>query len=110
MSISKATLPHWHWPAAVPVAFASFAIRASSRLVIARSTCDDAIQFFLRFYGLLRCARNDAGFSHPLQLVVNRIVGIADFLAAIEGCAVVGRQRKSVAEAARQVRIGNEDA
>src|ERR1700722_11328265 len=49
-------------------------------------------------------------FSSPLQLVVSRIVGIADLLAAIESRPVVGRQRIAVAKAARQVRIGNEDA
>jgi hypothetical protein len=34
--------------------------------------------------------------SSPLQLVISGIIGIADFLAAIEGRSVVGRQRKSV--------------
>src|SRR4030081_1124933 len=45
-----------------------------------------------------------------LQLIMRRVIGIADFLAAIEGRSVVGRQRKSVLETARQVGIGDEDA
>src|SRR5258708_24325576 len=45
-----------------------------------------------------------------LQPVVHSIIGIAHLLAAIKGGPVVGRQRKSFSETARQVRIGNEDA
>ena len=45
-----------------------------------------------------------------LQLAIDRVIGIAFLLAAIESRAVVGRQREAFAEAARQIGIGNEDA
>src|SRR5258708_29290759 len=48
--------------------------------------------------------------STPSQLVIHGIIGITGLAAAIEGGAVVGRQRKSFSETARQVRLGNEDA
>src|ERR1700686_2341963 len=44
------------------------------------------------------------------HFVINGIIGIARFLAAIEGLAVIRGERKSFPQAARQVRVGNEDA
>src|ERR1700712_5695000 len=46
----------------------------------------------------------------PLRFAVNRIIRISPLLAAIEGGAVVGCQRQSFAQTARQVGIGDEDA
>ena len=68
---------------------------------IADSRCD---------VGSLRSPGKTVRLSRPLQLVMSGIIGIARLLAAIEGRAVVGRQREAVLQAARQVRIGNEDA
>ena len=51
-----------------------------------------------------------AGSSNLRHLVIAEIIGIARFLAAIEGFAVIGRQRESVAQTPRRVWIGNEDA
>src|ERR1700686_407636 len=48
--------------------------------------------------------------SGLLQLVMNGIIGIAGFLAAIERRAVIGRQREAALQQPRQIRIGNEDA
>src|SRR6202023_3683800 len=48
--------------------------------------------------------------SSLLQLAIAGIVSIARCLAAIEGRAVVGRQREAMLQTTRQVGIGDEDA
>src|SRR5262249_50714527 len=48
--------------------------------------------------------------SSRRQLVIDGIVGIAGDIAAIEGRAIIGGERKAVLQPSRQIRVGNEDA
>src|SRR5579863_7148918 len=48
--------------------------------------------------------------SSWLQFAINRIIRIVHGLAAIERRTVIGRERKTVFEAMRQIGIGNENA
>jgi len=48
--------------------------------------------------------------SSRRKLVVHGIAGIAGDIAAIEGGPVIGRQRETGLQPARQIGIGNEDA
>src|SRR5476651_2684639 len=52
--------------------------------------------------------RNDDGASDLFQFTINRIIGIADLLAAVKSRPVVGRQWETQLQPARQVGIGNE--
>src|SRR5882757_5952598 len=49
------------------------------------------------------------GLSGLFQFAINRVIRIADLLAAVKSCPVVGRQRETQLQAARQVGIGDED-
>ena len=87
-------------------------VRFPSPIVIARSESDEANPFFL-YAALSDCFAALAmtvRFSRLLQLPMNGIIRIPRCLAAIKRRAVIGRQRESVLQAARQIGIGNEDA